>query len=233
MLIEHPEVWQQLTSDPGKYLPTFCEEVLRSRARCRGSCAKRPSTSRSTGVHDPGRLGADAPLRRGEPRRAHVRVPGRHRPRPRSIRGGTSPSASAPTTASAPRWRGASCSTASRRSSTWSRRCGSSRGERLHLPPELLPPRGEGGPHRLRAGRELDEVGRDPLGGHARVTIARPLTCGEPAPARLWLTGSLLFPRVACLQATEGGERRAATPSGDSRDERDGPDPSRWRARSG
>ena len=29
LLIEHPEIWQQLTSDPEKYLPTFCEEVLR------------------------------------------------------------------------------------------------------------------------------------------------------------------------------------------------------------
>ena len=29
LLIENPEVWKQLTSDPQAYLPTFCEEVLR------------------------------------------------------------------------------------------------------------------------------------------------------------------------------------------------------------
>ena len=36
LLIEHPEIWQQLTSDPQQYLPTFCEEVLRVESPVQG-----------------------------------------------------------------------------------------------------------------------------------------------------------------------------------------------------
>lgn len=36
LLIEHPEIWEQLTSDPEKYLPTFCEEVLRVESPVQG-----------------------------------------------------------------------------------------------------------------------------------------------------------------------------------------------------
>ena len=36
LLIEHPEVWEQLNADPAKYLPTFCEEVLRVESPVQG-----------------------------------------------------------------------------------------------------------------------------------------------------------------------------------------------------
>ena len=127
LLIEHPEVWQKLTSDPEKYLPTFCEEVLRVESPVQGLLREAAEDIELHGVEIP--AGSVLMLRyaAGNRDERDVRVPGRHRPRAQATRGATSPSASAPITASAPRWRGASCSTASRRSSTWSRTCGSSR----------------------------------------------------------------------------------------------------------
>jgi cytochrome P450 len=36
MLIENPEIWQKLTAEPEKYLPTFCEEVIRVESPVQG-----------------------------------------------------------------------------------------------------------------------------------------------------------------------------------------------------
>jgi cytochrome P450 len=36
LLIENPELWQQLSAEPEKYLPTFCEEVIRVESPVQG-----------------------------------------------------------------------------------------------------------------------------------------------------------------------------------------------------
>jgi len=52
-LIEHPEVWQQLTSDPGKYLPIFCEEILRVEGPVQGLLREAAVDVEIQGVHIP------------------------------------------------------------------------------------------------------------------------------------------------------------------------------------
>ena len=81
MLIENPDVWAKLKSDLIAYLEPFCEEVLRLESPVQGSPRDR-RRRRAPRRHHPGRLGAQPPLRGGQPRRAAVRVSGGDRPRP-------------------------------------------------------------------------------------------------------------------------------------------------------
>ena len=88
----------------------FVEEVLRLEGPVQGLFrVTRASTSSSTACTIPAGLGAQHPLRRGQPRRASLRVPGRPRPRPRQRPLAPRVRRSAPTSASARRWPAASC----------------------------------------------------------------------------------------------------------------------------
>ena len=53
LLIEHPEIWQQLNSNPQKYLPTFCEEVLRVESPVQGLLREAVVDIELHGVHIP------------------------------------------------------------------------------------------------------------------------------------------------------------------------------------
>ena len=55
LLIEQPEVWQQLKSDPDRYLPTFVEEVLRLESPVQGLLARGRRRRRAARRDDPGR----------------------------------------------------------------------------------------------------------------------------------------------------------------------------------
>ena len=99
---------------------TFCEEVLRVESPVQGLLREAAQDIELHGVTIPAGSVLNAPLRGRQPRRAQFECPADIDLDARARRGATSPSASARTTASAPRSRGASCSTASRRSSTGS-----------------------------------------------------------------------------------------------------------------
>ena len=88
---------------------TFVEEVLRLESPVQGLLREAAEDVELHGVTIPAGSIVNAPLRRGQPRRAAVRVPGGHRPRARAAAHATWRSASARTTASARRWPGASC----------------------------------------------------------------------------------------------------------------------------
>ena len=118
LLIEHPEVWEQLNSDPAKYLPTFCEEVLRVESPVQGLLREAAQDIELHGVEIP--AGSILMLRYAAGNRDErmFECPADIDLERKQAAAPPRRSASARTTASAPRSRGASCSTASRRSST-------------------------------------------------------------------------------------------------------------------
>ena len=131
LLIEHPEVWQQLTSDPQTYLPTFCEEVLRVEGPVQGLLREAAVDVELHGVKIP--AGSILMLRYGAGNRddrmyecpADIDLDRKHPRRHLAFGVGTHHCLGAPLARR-------ELSTASRRSSTSSRTCGSSRSERLH-----------------------------------------------------------------------------------------------------
>ena len=82
LLIEHPDVWQQLTSDPQTYLPTFCEEVLRVEGPVQGLLREAAVDVELHGVQIP--AGSILMLRYGAGNRDDrmYECPARGRPRP-------------------------------------------------------------------------------------------------------------------------------------------------------
>ncbi len=126
LLIEHPDQWDRLTSDPERYLPRARRGGAASGVAGAAVDAIGCGRRRTPRGHDPRRLDGARRLLGGEPRRPRDRRSGPASISIVTMRRSTSRSGSAPTTASVRRSHGASCCSGSRRSSTGSRRCGSS-----------------------------------------------------------------------------------------------------------
>ena len=108
LLIEQPEVWVQLKSDPDKYLRTFCEEVLRLEGPVQGLLRWAANDFELHGVTIP--KGATVNVRYAAANRdsREFECPGEVNLE-RENRGGTWPSVPACTTVSGRRWRDGKC----------------------------------------------------------------------------------------------------------------------------
>ncbi len=170
LLIENPRAWEQLKADPDTYLPTLRRGGAAARGAGAGPVPRGPHRDRAPRRHHPRGRGAQHPLRRGQPRRAPLRVPRRPRPRPgqRPVAPGLRrrhpllPRSTARPPRAVPRVQGPGG--AHRRAVV--RR----RGQRLPPRPELLPPGPEGAAHRLHPGGRAE-----PDGGRS----------GGPSPSRV------------------------------------------------